>query len=511
MAIKKAQYLPDDMADVRDNPIMYGLPEDAKTWDNDKIVHALGEFATASKKTAGGESWDEDEEYFGMSREEYEDDYGGSMPSHAERIAESYINGNTSWVRKELSGNTILMSKVMMVLNEQYDTQKVADFMQLMSTGAAKKTASLAEELHGAKVVHYDPETGLVYAWFGGTYVNIYDDDGYEVDVFSSNKFNGDSEKVLELIAEQIEYYKQGNDVEASKKTADDNQWDRDNESKTQEEETLIKQLQTLLPRSDYTMLYDFAMRQPKDFYIDSRVSIAKRNEIQKLVDELAYLRGDKERPAPESKTDFNEDIIKVDMAKALDVSEEDLEISNSYFSDFGATAYTVTSGDREYVIVANEGDAEIIVEGVVKQDLDTDPERFTQSWLNDYYDIDFEDVITEDIKSYANDIKTENSSDSTQWANRLKEEIAEQSASNKDDFVSILVKDALDDDKGLEYMKFNFGEEWVAEYLKEHGKLDIDRAVSDAIVVDGWPHFVSTYDGNYDKTDKGFIYWREN
>jgi predicted RNA-binding Zn-ribbon protein involved in translation (DUF1610 family) len=40
---------------------------------------------------------------------------------------------------------------------------------------------------------------------------------------------------------------------------------------------------------------------------------------------------------------------------------------------------------------------------------------------------------------------------------------------------------------------------------------VDIDALIEEAIQVDGWAHFVSRYDGNYDETDAGLIIVREN
>jgi hypothetical protein len=43
----------------------------------------------------------------------------------------------------------------------------------------------LLDALDGAKLAIVDPEQRVVYAWFGGSGVNIYDEDGREVNYFT--------------------------------------------------------------------------------------------------------------------------------------------------------------------------------------------------------------------------------------------------------------------------------------------------------------------------------------
>ncbi len=44
---------------------------------------------------------------------------------------------------------------------------------------------SLLDSLDGALVTVVDPSQRVVYAWFGGAGVNIYDEDGHEVHYFT--------------------------------------------------------------------------------------------------------------------------------------------------------------------------------------------------------------------------------------------------------------------------------------------------------------------------------------
>jgi hypothetical protein len=44
---------------------------------------------------------------------------------------------------------------------------------------------SLLDELEGAQLTVVDAEHRVIYAWFGGAGVNVYDEDGSEVDYFT--------------------------------------------------------------------------------------------------------------------------------------------------------------------------------------------------------------------------------------------------------------------------------------------------------------------------------------
>lgn len=44
---------------------------------------------------------------------------------------------------------------------------------------------SLLDQIDGASLVVIDPDQRLAYAWFGGTGVNVYDEEGNEVHYFT--------------------------------------------------------------------------------------------------------------------------------------------------------------------------------------------------------------------------------------------------------------------------------------------------------------------------------------
>jgi hypothetical protein len=68
----------------------------------------------------------------------------------------------------------------------------------------------LLDELEGVQLTVVDTDSRLVYAWFGGAGVNIYDEDGVEVDYFTvggSGKFT--PAKVRAAIDRMIAYHRE--------------------------------------------------------------------------------------------------------------------------------------------------------------------------------------------------------------------------------------------------------------------------------------------------------------
>jgi hypothetical protein len=50
---------------------------------------------------------------------------------------------------------------------------------------------ALLDALAGAELIVVDEDTRLVYAWFGGAGVNVYDEDGRELHYFTVGTGNG--------------------------------------------------------------------------------------------------------------------------------------------------------------------------------------------------------------------------------------------------------------------------------------------------------------------------------
>ena len=62
-----------------------------------------------------------------------------------------------------------------------------------------------------------------------------------------------------------------------------------------------------------------------------------------------------------------------------------------------------------------------------------------------------------------------------------------------------------------IAYLEDIYGRDEAIEQAINIAGIDIDAAAQDAVDTDGWAHFLCRYDGNYDTTPSGFVYWREN
>ena len=62
-----------------------------------------------------------------------------------------------------------------------------------------------------------------------------------------------------------------------------------------------------------------------------------------------------------------------------------------------------------------------------------------------------------------------------------------------------------------IEYFVNEQGIYSVEDLMKQFWiNINIDEAAKDAIKVDGWAHFLSRYDGEYETTENGIVYFRD-
>lgn len=255
--------------------------------------------------------------------------------------------------------------------------------------------------------------------------------------------------------------------------------------------------------------------------------------EYKHLISTLDKLSG-KKTAAPEDGNDmpedldFNEETVKAQFAKEFDVSEDDIEVSDSSLSSFGETVYEVSVNGEEYTVVDDEETAERLANAVVKQDLEDEPEIFNQDWLSRQIDSKaaesfFRDIYDEMNQDYVNNIESESS---RIYTNRLAEEMVERGIiteeegeddefdleDKKDEMVEQITQEQIDEGNGgYDHYAGNIGEEEARKLVLEHNLIDIDSAAEDAVATDGWQYFLSRYDGDSSETPGGFVYWREN
>ena len=206
------------------------------------------------------------------------------------------------------------------------------------------------------------------------------------------------------------------------------------------------------------------------------------------------------------------------------ETGSNDIEIS--YVSNDG-TEFYATDNDVEYRVFKTEDDAERVAVEQVREDMEETPENFNQDFIAGY--VDGRDFFTEALNemnySYANDIQTESDD---RYENRLIAEMVENGLMDeedaesgnadeladyyKDDYVSLLTEGQLNEGaNGLQHFIDNFGEEEAMRIVIENNLIDIERASTDAVRVDGIAHFLSSYDGETLYLSNNYVAYRIN
>jgi len=233
-----------------------------------------------------------------------------------------------------------------------------------------------------------------------------------------------------------------------------------------------------------------------------------------------------KKAPAKRSAPDFDEDGVMSEMAIALEVDPDALvvdEDSNTYASP----SYTVSTGRPEWRVFENEDTAEAEALAYVEASLRDEPELFNQDWLMSHVDEKalskwVYDAVMED--EYAREIAEDDPDrfwdEAEQWGidrpgdaddershgpNRG-EDVPEEAI---EALTEAIAKDRAKDP--MDWLSDIYGREDATKKAMEVAGIDIGAAAEDAVRIDGWPHFISRYDGNYATTPGGFVYFREN
>ena len=192
------------------------------------------------------------------------------------------------------------------------------------------------------------------------------------------------------------------------------------------------------------------------------------------------------------------------DLAKALGV--DPTAISDFKEEDKGGT---FTAEGIEYRFFNGEDEAYSTAVDQVKEDLSNEPEIFNQDWLQGHFD---GDRWLDDFHSDAEEWVRESPESYTTFIDN--EEPAEEDGTYSDDQIEKMLEGYLNDirERGvLEFLKGDLGYDGDALAKQILSYIDINEASEDAVDTDGWPHFLSRYDGEYETTDGGLVYFREN
>lgn len=232
----------------------------------------------------------------------------------------------------------------------------------------------------------------------------------------------------------------------------------------------------------------------------------------------------------------------------ADDVSDSQIESVEEYYGNDGTYLIKLEDG-KEYRIFKDEDQAERMAEDIVRDDLENEPELFSQDFLEQHYSMsdtdrriiageeadarldgmDDGDLITDygyedefdEIQEKIDALEDEITEGVSEEKEKKLQDKIDQYEQDKDQLIDEArddaryqiydeVYDALDDP--YDYFVEEQGMYSREEFFKaSFMSLDVEDAVEDAISQDGWAHFISRYDGDYTELGSGQIVVREN
>lgn len=116
-----------------------------------------------------------------------------------------------------------------------------------------------------------------------------------------------------------------------------------------------------------------------------------------------------------------------------------------------------------------------------------------------------FFDVMNESNEYYLDEIETEHSN-TGEYDNRLKEEIAENGCSDREEYLDLLNSNY---ENAIEWYRFNFGDEQFEGYIKDNDYVvDWDSVIEECKSVDG-RGILASYDGFEIELQDGYFAYR--
>ena len=190
--------------------------------------------------------------------------------------------------------------------------------------------------------------------------------------------------------------------------------------------------------------------------------------------------------------------IAKKELEKELGVKTK--LCSYQYYEEHGAIALESTTGvanngEREWIVFENSDDAEQAAKAKVKEDLENEPEMFTQSWLQNFIEISDTDrriIAGEEADNIVEDMED----------NEEKEKVREKEYER--------IKEDLKDP--IQYFVDDHGMYSREDLLKQRFiRIDIEKASEDAIRTDGVAHFLDVYDSSEVELPSGAVAYGTN
>jgi len=224
---------------------------------------------------------------------------------------------------------------------------------------------------------------------------------------------------------------------------------------------------------------------------------------------------------------ELDEDQILQEIISEFPDAEE--EIRNSFNTEGRYGQHWGNSGSfeaegTEYNWIESEEEAERIALDIVKNDLDQEPEIFNQDWLQGFIsmtDTDKRVISSEEADNRIGDMDDE---EVVKEAG-LEDEYAEAEEAGDQEKMDVIIDNARDNvhqriademedalDDPIQYFVHDQGIYSIEDLMKQPWiTINTDEAAQSAVDTDGWAHFLSMYDGDYQTTKGGVVFFRES
>ncbi len=250
----------------------------------------------------------------------------------------------------------------------------------------------------------------------------------------------------------------------------------------------------------------------------------------QAAKEEGAPLRGEEEGPDA-GVSQLNEiltnpaTVIAVqEFLSAEGLSLEDVEVTEGFWGwSEGSDIASIKVGSQEYFVSPDDETTTNMAMALVRNDLETEPELFSQAFIERYIDRErLSSMLLSDVE-----VQVRESPDSYGWEpeelvrfNEKGEEDEdgefdsdgkpfEEQTEPSDDWVTAKAEEILRDP--VAYMQEIYGDQEGVKQAIEISGINIDEAAEDAIAADGEGHFLGTYDGVINDLPSGGQWWRHN
>ena len=196
---------------------------------------------------------------------------------------------------------------------------------------------------------------------------------------------------------------------------------------------------------------------------------------------------------------------------KELEDELKEGKIENFSWEDdwcgMGHFSFEAEESGNEYHGAISDHVARCVAKTHIRQDLEDEPQMFTQSWLMTHIDEDsfwrdmspdIEEQVMESPESYAGFLDDPEPADDGEFSEAQIEEMSRE-------YIEDLKRQGSM--AWLEDLGYT-GSDLYSQFLPY---VDLDEAAENAIDVDGWEHFIAHYDGNSYELNSGVVYWRMN